>query len=105
MNWFPMELPSKFDMAVFVAETDKGVNGIWVYSSDLFDASTIARMEGMFQLVLEKATANPSLRLSELTGILAEEELQRRVTQHKEFQQLSAKKLKTAKRKTLSENS
>ena len=90
-----MELPSKFDMAVFVAETDKGVTGIWAYSSDLFDASTIARMAGMFQLVLEKATVNPSLRLSDLTAILAEEELQHRATQHKEFQQLSAQKLRS----------
>ena len=105
MNWFPMELPSKFDMAVFVAETGKGVTGIWAYSSDLFDASTIARMAGMFQLVLEKATVNPSLRLSELTAILAEEELQHRATQHKEFQQLSVQKLRTAKRRTLTENS
>ncbi len=105
MNWFPMELPSKFDMAAFVAETDEGVTGIWAYSTDLFDGSTIARMADMFQLVLEKATVNPSLRLSELTAILAEEELQHRATQHKEFQHLSVQRLKTAKRKTLTENS
>ena len=101
LSWFPMDVPSKFDMAVFVAETDKGVVGNWVYSTDLFDAATIARMAGQYQLVLEKATANPTRRLSELVGILAEDEQQHRATQHKEFQQLSAQKLKTAKRKTL----
>jgi acyl carrier protein len=101
MNWFPMDVPSKFDMALFVAETDKGVAGSWVYSTDLFDAATISRMAGLYQFVLEKVTANPSLRLSELAGILAEEDQQHRATQHKEFQQLGGQKLKTAKRKTL----
>jgi acyl carrier protein len=101
MNWFSMDVPSKFDMALFVAETDNGVVGRWVYSTDLFDATTIARMAGLYQFVLERVTANPSLRLSELTGILAEEDQQHRATQHKEFQQLGGQKLKTAKRKTL----
>ena len=55
-------------MAVFVSETDKGVSGIWLYNPDLFDATTIARMAGLYQLVLEKATANPAMRLSELVG-------------------------------------
>ena len=59
-------MPSKFDMAVFVSETDKGIAGSWVYSCDLFDATTIARMAGMYQLVLEKATVNPAMRLSGL---------------------------------------
>lgn len=58
-------------------------------------------MAGLYQLVLERAILNPSLRLSELGAILSEEEEQRRATQHKEFQQLSAQKLKTAKRRTL----
>ncbi len=100
-NWFPMDCPSKFDMALFVAESDKGVNGNWAYSSELFDATTIIRMAGLYELVLEKATANPMLRLSNLLGDLAEGEQQQRASQHKEFQHLSAQKLKTARRKTL----
>jgi non-ribosomal peptide synthetase component F len=96
-----MDGPSKFDMALFVAESDKGVNGNWAYSSELFDATTITRMAGLYQLLLEKATANPTLRLSNLLRDLAEGEQQQRASQHKEFQQLSAQKLKTAKRKAL----
>lgn len=101
MSYFPMDVPSKFDMAVFVTETDRGVAGNWVYSTDLFDATTIARMAGLYQLVLESAMANPALRLSELVAILAEEEQRHRASQHTEFQQLSVQKLKTVKRKTL----
>ena len=103
-SWFPIDLPSKFDMAVFVAETDKGIAGNWVYSVDLFDAFTIARMAGMYQLVLEKAVGNPALRLSELVAVLVEEDQKQLALQHKEFQQAGSQKLKTARRKTVSQN-
>jgi len=39
--------------------------------------------------------------LGELMAILTEEEQQQRAAQHKEFQQVSVQKLKSAKRKTL----
>ena len=39
MSQYPIDVPSKFDMAVFVTETDKGVSGTWLYSRDLFDAT------------------------------------------------------------------
>jgi amino acid adenylation domain-containing protein len=100
-SWYPLEVPSKFDMAVFVAETDKGIHGNWVYSTELFDAATIGRMAVLYQLVLERVTANPSMRLSELHAILAEEDQNHRAAQHKELQQLGAQRLKTAKRKSL----
>lgn len=105
MNPYPLEVPSKFDIVVFVSDTDKGVAGTWLYNPDLLDATTIIRMAKLYQLVLEKATANPMLRLSELIAILAEEEQQQRDSQHKEFQQLSVQKLKTVRRKTLTKNS
>jgi len=101
MTEYRLEAPSKFDMAVFVSETDKGVSGIWHYNPDLFDASTIARMVGLYQSVLEKATANPDARLSELLELLAVEDQQHRASLHKEFQELSLQKLKSVKRKTI----
>jgi amino acid adenylation domain-containing protein len=101
VSWFPMDVPSKFDMAVFVSETDKGLAGNWVYSADLFDAATIARMAGMYQRVLEKVTVNPVMRLSELLAVMAEEDQKHRATQQKEFQQAGSQRLKTAKRKSL----
>ena len=101
VSWFPMDVPSKFDMAIFVSETDNGVAGNWVYSADLFDSSTIVRMAGLYQLILEKVTANPLIRLSELLAVLSEEDLKHRATQHAEFQQAGSQRLKTAKRKSL----
>jgi non-ribosomal peptide synthetase component F len=101
MEWERMDVLSKFDLALFVVETKEGIVGNWAYSAELFDPATIARMADVYQLVLEKATINPALRLSELLGVLAEEDKQHRSSQHKEFQQLSVHKLKSAKRKTL----
>ncbi len=101
MSPFPLDVPSKFDMVVFVFETDKGVSGIWLYNPDLFDSTTIARMAGLYQLVLERATANPALRLSQLREMLTEEEKQHRASQHKEFQERSLQKLKSVKRKAV----
>ena len=101
MTQFPQEVPSKFDMVVFVSETDKGVAGQWLYNPDLFDATTIVRMAGLYQSVLEKATANPAMRLSQLLELLAAEDRQHRASQHKEFQELGLQKLKSAKRKTV----
>jgi amino acid adenylation domain-containing protein len=101
MRWEQMEVLSKFDLAVFVVETNEGIVVQWAYSAELFDPSTIAQMAALYQLVLEKATANPTLHLSELLAALADEDRQRRLSQHREFQQSSAQKLKTARRKTL----
>jgi amino acid adenylation domain-containing protein/FkbH-like protein len=101
MTPYMLDMPSKFDMAVFVTETDKGIAGTWLYNPDLFDATTIARMAGLFRLGLEKATANPAMKLSDLTNALREAEQQDRASQHKEFQAVGLQKLKSVKRKVI----
>jgi SAM-dependent methyltransferase/acyl carrier protein len=101
LSAFKLSLPSKFDMAVFVRETDHGIPSLWVYNPDLFDATTIARMAGLFQIVLEKATANPEIKLSGLIEALAETEHEQRASEHKQFQETSLQKLKSVKRKAI----
>ena len=101
MGPFPLDVPSKFDMAVFVSETEKGLLGIWLYNPDLFDAATIARMAALYQVVLEKVTANSVIRLSQLVGLLAEAEQGHRASLHMEFHEVSQQKLKSVKRKAI----
>jgi non-ribosomal peptide synthetase component F len=101
MEWERMDVLSKFDLAVFVVETTEGIVGNWAYSAELFDPATIARMADLYRIVLENATATPTIRLSELLRILSEEDKQHRSLQHKEFQQSSVHRLQSAKRKTL----
>ncbi len=75
----PLELPglkltpvevdngvAKFDLTLSAEETRQGLDCSLTYSTDLFEAATIARMAAHFLTLLEGATADPSRRLSEL---------------------------------------
>jgi len=96
---FPLDLPSKFDLAVFISDTREGVSGSWMYNSDLFDAATIARMSSLYQVALDKVTA-AATKLSEVVQVLAESERAGRMTENREFQEVSLKKLKMVRRKS-----
>ncbi|MBG1265874.1 non-ribosomal peptide synthase/polyketide synthase, partial [Nostoc sp. WHI] len=57
---------AQFDLSLLIWETQKGLMGSWKYNSNLFDASTIARMAGHFQILLEGVVANPQQQISQL---------------------------------------
>jgi non-ribosomal peptide synthetase component F len=57
---------SKFDLTLFVYQAADGVWMAFTYNPDLFDAATIQRLGGQFQLVLEASLRDPGARLSEL---------------------------------------
>jgi acyl carrier protein len=99
----PMDLPSKFDLAVFAAESAQDTTATWVYSSDLFDAATIQRMAFLYEATLRKMTADPGVRLNVLLRFLAETEQRKRETENQEFQKLSLLKLKRTRRRASAE--
>jgi amino acid adenylation domain-containing protein len=98
---FSLDMPSKFDLAVFVRDTGNGVTHSWVYNPDLFDTTTVARMAELYKVVLEMATANPEIRLSDLLQSLSDTEQQQRSAEHKQFQAASLQKLRTTRRKVI----
>ncbi|MFB2922784.1 amino acid adenylation domain-containing protein [Aerosakkonema sp. BLCC-F2] len=57
---------AKFDLTLELDERPEGIIGRIEYSTDLFDASTISRLIGHFQALLEGVVANPNARISEL---------------------------------------
>ena len=57
---------AKFDLSLSMQNTAGGLVGVWEYSTDLFDPSTIERMTGHFQTLLEGIVANPMQRISQL---------------------------------------
>jgi amino acid adenylation domain-containing protein len=72
---YPEQLPpvrsveigaTKFDLRFDLLETLQGLDGYLDYSTDLFDATTITRMVGHFQVLLEGIVADPEQRISEL---------------------------------------
>ncbi|MDZ7970833.1 MAG: condensation domain-containing protein, partial [Nostoc sp. DedSLP03] len=57
---------AKFDLTLEMAETAQGLFATLEYSTDLFEESTISRMAGHLQSLLQGIVANPQGRLSEL---------------------------------------
>jgi amino acid adenylation domain-containing protein len=66
---------ANFDLTLELEATATGLKGWFEYSLDLFEQTTIARMAGHFQNLLESIVANSSARLSDLP-MLAEAERQ-----------------------------
>ena len=57
---------ARFDLALSLAETDGGWLGTWKYSTDLFDAPTVARWAGHFENLLLAAVEAPDAPVSRL---------------------------------------
>jgi amino acid adenylation domain-containing protein/non-ribosomal peptide synthase protein (TIGR01720 family) len=57
---------AKFDLSLSFENTASGLIGKWEYNTDLFDASTITRLAGHFQTLLEGIVANSQQQVSSL---------------------------------------
>jgi amino acid adenylation domain-containing protein len=64
---------ARFDLTLDFWETPEGLYGRFEYSTDLFDATTITRMAGHLQTLLEGSVADPQQRLSQLPLLTADE--------------------------------
>jgi amino acid adenylation domain-containing protein/non-ribosomal peptide synthase protein (TIGR01720 family) len=64
-----------FDLTLEMTETPNGLKGVIEYNTDLFDATTIQRMIGHVQVLLEGIVADPQQTISELP-LLADAERQ-----------------------------
>ncbi|MCW5317886.1 amino acid adenylation domain-containing protein [Nostoc sp. KVJ3] len=67
---------SRFDLTLIMQNSPTGLIGLWEYSTDLFDASTIERMTNHFVTLLESIVANPQQQISQLP-LLSEVEQQK----------------------------
>jgi len=57
---------AKYDLYLELDEWSEGILARFHYSTDLFDAGTIARMEGHWRTLLDAAVAGPARRIAEL---------------------------------------
>src|ERR1700674_5016308 len=78
---------SKFDLTLtleerdaFVYDKEQAFIGSMEYSTDLFDRSTVERMLGHYETLMQAAVANPDLHLSQLP-LLTPDERQRLLTE------------------------
>jgi len=65
---------SKYDLVLDMIEEKEGLQGRLYYSTDLFDATTVGRMMGHFETLLQGILAYPDQRISTLP-LLTEAEL------------------------------
>ena len=64
---------ARFDVTLDFWETSEGLRGRFEYSTDLFEAATMARMAGHLQTLLEGIVADPEQRLSQLPLLAPDE--------------------------------
>src|SRR6185437_12867685 len=69
------ERAAKFDISTFLLETADGINGRIEYNTDLFDAGTIRRMIGHYEVLLRSVIGSPETAVSRLP-LLPQEERQ-----------------------------
>ena len=93
---------SKFDMAVFVRETDEGLVGIWQYNADLFDAATIEQMASLYIVVLTQVSVDAETRVGAIVDLLADTQLQAAASVYEESREASRSKLKRTRRAAVS---
>ncbi|HET6345386.1 MAG TPA: AMP-binding protein, partial [Myxococcota bacterium] len=75
----PWPLPiaaAQFDLTLSLTETEQGLTGGIVYSTDLFDAETVERLAEHFTRLLRSLVERPEQRLSELRLLSAGERRQ-----------------------------
>ncbi|MCA2709462.1 MAG: amino acid adenylation domain-containing protein, partial [Microcystis sp. M015S2] len=61
-----VEATVRFDLEVHYWENPEGLEGIWLYSSNLFDATTIQRMGQNFHKLIKEIIANPQTKVKKL---------------------------------------
>ena len=64
---------AKFDLTLTLRETGQGLRARWEYRTDLFEATTIERMAGHYQVLLESIVAEPGKRIGTLALMSAGE--------------------------------
>ena len=64
---------AKFDLTLFMTETETGLVGFWEYNTDLFESKTIERMTAHLENLLTAIVNNPEQLVGELS-LLSEAE-------------------------------
>ncbi|MGE5659089.1 MAG: condensation domain-containing protein [Actinomycetota bacterium] len=90
---------SRHDLSLTLWEIVGGMQGLFEYKTDLFDAATIARIVRGWKTLLNQVVAQPDLRISDLAEIISEVERQYQIKQEEQLKTSSNQKLKVAKRK------
>ena len=92
---------ARFDLAFFVSETEDRIKGVCVYSSDLFEQSSIVRLVHQFQELLQAIAGDPA---ELLTNLPPRETDQNMADRKAERLQSQLSRLKEVKRKPVGQS-
>ncbi|OYE05895.1 non-ribosomal peptide synthetase [Nostoc sp. 'Peltigera membranacea cyanobiont' 232] len=80
IKWLNQSYPyAKFDLTLDLCERDEQLHCMWEYATDLFEAETIQRMAGHFEVLLSAIIENPQQPISKLPLMTTAEIQQLRV--------------------------
>lgn len=69
----PLDVQARFDLEVNFWEVPGGLEATWCYNTDIFEATTIARLAEHFQTLVQAIVANPQTRVAQLPILSAAE--------------------------------
>ncbi len=67
---------SKFDLSLFITETEAGLTGEFEYNTDLFEPETIERLAKHYQTLLQGIIENPERKVKQLPLLTPQEKTQ-----------------------------
>ncbi|KAB8332627.1 non-ribosomal peptide synthetase [Scytonema tolypothrichoides VB-61278] len=91
----------RHDLKLDLSETPKGLKGFFEYKIDLFNATTIAQMVGLFEILLATVVEQPDIKLTNLVEILKEVEKQQQIIKNQELKQERSHQLGQVKRQAI----
>ena len=91
---------SRFDIALFLTETEGGIEGVWQYNADLFAVEAIAQMSGHFLTLINSIVEQPDARINTLE-MLTEKERERKTMKTQQQKEQKRQKFKKVKPKVV----
>jgi amino acid adenylation domain-containing protein len=91
---------ARFDLGLFMEDAEEGLTGLWKYSTDLFDASTIASLSERFVTLLGSVVAHPEEKLSAME-ILSSAEKESAMIESKQREESKLKRFKSIQPKAV----
>ncbi|HSK77339.1 MAG TPA: amino acid adenylation domain-containing protein [Thermoanaerobaculia bacterium] len=97
----PVELEReavRFDITIWMTERPDGLEVTWTFRSDLFEESTIERMNSQYEALLRSIVASPEARIGSF-GLGSAEEKERRAREEQAWNDAQAGKLMGIRRR------
>ncbi|HEX6291103.1 MAG TPA: amino acid adenylation domain-containing protein [Herpetosiphonaceae bacterium] len=92
---------ARYDLRLGLSESAEGLSGSFEYNSDLFDASTIARLAQLYESLLTAVVQQPQASLDDLRSLLAEASREHQAREQQTLKATSLQKLKRATRESI----